>query len=123
MILDVLSGVPMNFRLSADASAYGGVESGYRYGWDIQDFNDPSQWEISYTPFVREVNGMPTADTRPRTWRFDSHTFYVEVIDNSGYTSMAAVTQAATSGARSASQRCLKGMFVAREIASVSPRD
>jgi hypothetical protein len=92
LILDILSGVSMSFKFSADASAYGGAVSGYRYGWDIQDFNDPTQWEVSYTPFIREVNGVPTAETRPRTWRYDSHTFYVEVMDNSGFTSMAAIT-------------------------------
>ena len=91
-IIDLPAGVPMSFRFSADASSYGGVVSGYRYGWDIQDFNDESQWEISYTPFVTFVNGVPTASSPARTWQFDSHTFYVEVIDNSGYTSRTGVT-------------------------------
>jgi hypothetical protein len=91
-IIDMPAGVPMSFRFSADASSYGGVVSGYRYGWDIQDFKDESQWEISYTPFVTYNNGVPSASSPQRTWRFDSHTFYIEVIDNSGYTSRAGIT-------------------------------
>jgi len=91
-IIDLPGNVPMSFRFGVDASSYGGVASGYRYGWDIQDFNDESQWEIQNTPFVTFVNGVPTASSPPRNWQFDSHTFYVEVIDNSGYTSRAGVT-------------------------------
>lgn len=91
-IIDMPAGVAMSFRFGADASGYGGVASGYRYGWDIQDFADESQWEIGYTPFVTLSNGVPTASSPGRTWQFDSHTFYVEVTDNSGYTSRAGVT-------------------------------
>ena len=91
-IIDLPSGVPMSFRFTADASGYGGFVSGYRYGWDIQDFNDESQWDNSFTPFVMFVNGLATASTPARTWQFDTHTFYVEAIDNSGYVSRAAVT-------------------------------
>ena len=91
-IIDMPAGVPMSFRFSADASSYGGVASGYRYGWDIQDFRDDSQWEIGYTPFVTFSAGVPTATSPARTWQFDSHSFYIEVVDNSGYTSRAGVT-------------------------------
>lgn len=83
-IIDLPAKVPMTFRFCADAKSYGGVVSGYRYGWDIQDLNDPEQWDISYTPFVSDDD---CADSPPRTFEFDSHTFHVEVIDNSGYTS------------------------------------
>jgi hypothetical protein len=93
VIVDLLSGIPMNFVFSADASAYGGVASGYRYGWDILDLDDPTQWEVDWTPFVREVNGIPTAQTPPRTWNLDSHTLYIEAIDNSGYISLASITE------------------------------
>lgn len=91
-IIDLPPDVPMSFRFTADASSYGGVASGYRYGWDILDLSDPSQWEVDYTPFVTEVNGIPTAESPVRKWQFDSHTFYVEVIDNSGYRSRVGVT-------------------------------
>ncbi|UCH84246.1 MAG: hypothetical protein JSW50_00740, partial [Candidatus Latescibacterota bacterium] len=87
-ILDLPARVPMVFEWRADASSYGGVVSGYRYGWDIQDLNDPGQWDVSYTPFVTDNN---TAESPPRMFEFDSHTFNIEVIDNSGYTSLVGV--------------------------------
>jgi len=81
-IADILSSIPMSFRWTANASAYGGVVVGYRYGWDIVDLDDDSQWEIDYTPFTGR-----TASSPPRTFFFGTHTFNVEVIDNSGYCS------------------------------------
>lgn len=94
VIIDLPANIAMCFRLTANAEGYGGVASGYRYGWDIQDLNDPGQWEIDYTPFVRECGTppLPCADTPCRAWQFDSHTFYIEVIDNSGYASRVAIT-------------------------------
>ena len=94
VIIDLPANISMCFRLNANAEGYGGVASGYRYGWDIQDLNDPTQWEIDFTPFVRECGTppIPCADTSCRAWQFDSHTFYIEVIDNSGYPSRVAVT-------------------------------
>ena len=72
----------MSFEWSADASHYGGVVSDYRYGWDILDLSDDSQWDIDFTPFVTE-----RAQSPKRTFFFGTHTFYVEVIDNSGFKS------------------------------------
>jgi hypothetical protein len=94
VIIDLPANISMCFRLTANAEGYGGVASGYRYGWDIQDLNDPTQWETDYTPFVRECGTppLPCADTPCRSWQFDSHTFYIEVIDNSGYPSRVAIT-------------------------------
>ncbi|MEJ2720273.1 MAG: hypothetical protein P8181_03920, partial [bacterium] len=83
-IIDLPSKVPMSFRWTANAASYGGVASGYRYGWDIQDLKDDSQWDVLFTPFVTDDN---SAQSPSRSFEFDSHTFYVEVIDNSGYTS------------------------------------
>jgi hypothetical protein len=84
----------MSFSFSADARGYGGVASGYRWGWDIQDLSDPAQWEIDYTPFTKTCGEaqIPCAESPERSWQFDTHTFYIEVIDNSGYTSRVAVT-------------------------------
>jgi hypothetical protein len=79
VIADILSSIPMRFEISADASAYGGVVTGYRYGWDINDLDDGSQWDIDFTPFVGSV-----ARTPPRTYFFGTHTFHVEVRDNYG---------------------------------------
>ncbi len=87
-IIDLPAKVPMTFEFRADARSYGGVVSGYRYGWDIQDLSDPSQWDVDWTPFVTDNN---SAESIPRTFEFDSHTFHVEVIDNSGYTSRVGV--------------------------------
>jgi hypothetical protein len=79
VIIDLPAGVPMQFTWQADAESYGGLVSGYRYGWDIADLADPSQWEVDYTPFTTERVKSPT-----RTFFFGTHTFDVEVIDNNG---------------------------------------
>jgi len=81
-IVDVPSGVDLAFSLSACADHYGGTVSGYRYGWDILDLEDPSQWETDYTPFITAV-----AKTPSRKFNFGTHTFTAEVIDNSGFCS------------------------------------
>jgi hypothetical protein len=81
-ILDMVAGVGMSFNLSACADDYGGTVSGYRYGWDILDLNDPDQWETDYTPFVGSFAVVP-----PRMFNFGTHTFTAEVIDNSGFCS------------------------------------
>ncbi len=81
-ILDMAAGVGMAFTLSACADDYGGTVSGYRYGWDILDLDDPDQWETDYTPFVGSF-----AEIRARAFNFGTHTFTAEVIDNSGFCS------------------------------------
>jgi hypothetical protein len=81
-ILDMAAGVGMAFTLSACADDYGGTVSGYRYGWDILDLNDPDQWEVDYTPFLGSFANVP-----PRSFNFGTHTFTAEVIDNSGFCS------------------------------------
>ncbi len=82
-IADIPARVPLSFTLKACAEQYGGTISGYRYGWDVLDPNDPDQWEIDYTPFI----GQSPATTPPREYSFGTHTFTAEVIDNSGYCS------------------------------------
>jgi hypothetical protein len=76
------SGTPVSFCWTADASSYGGVVAGYRYGWDLIDPNDDEQWEIPFTPF-----GNPQECSPVRTFFFGVHVFYVEVIDNDGFKS------------------------------------
>jgi hypothetical protein len=85
-ILELPAGIPVGFSWSADASSYGGTVHGYRYGWDIIDLNDPSQWEIDFTPFVGSRAQSPT-----RTFFFGTHTFFLEVVDNSGLKTRATV--------------------------------
>ncbi|HEX5133042.1 MAG TPA: hypothetical protein VFX92_11225, partial [Candidatus Krumholzibacteria bacterium] len=87
-ILDIPASVGLDFRLTATADSYGGTVSGYRYGWDIADLNDPEQWEVDFTPFVSEDDlKRPTAKTPARAFFFGTHIFTAEVIDNSGYCS------------------------------------
>ncbi|HEU4365792.1 MAG TPA: hypothetical protein VFT13_10065, partial [Candidatus Krumholzibacteria bacterium] len=88
-ILDVPAGVALDFRLSATAASYGGIVSGYRYGWDIVDLTDPGQWEVDFTPFVTvdPDTKQDTARTPARKFFFGTHVFTAEVIDNSGFCS------------------------------------
>ena len=81
-VIDLPAGVPMFFEWEATADHYGGIVSGYRYGWDILDLNDNDQWEIDYTPFVGDRAKSPS-----RTFFFGTHSFFIEVVDNSGYKS------------------------------------
>lgn len=76
-------GIPLNFSWAADLSVYGGEVVGYRYGWDIQDLNDPDEWETQFSPFILSAS--------ERTFYSGVHTFYVEVLDNSGNSTIGAI--------------------------------
>jgi len=80
--IELQNGTPAIYCWTADASYYGGIVTGYRYGWDIADPNDDSQWEIPYTPFVNPEECSPQ-----RMHTSGVHTFHTEVIDNDGFTS------------------------------------
>jgi hypothetical protein len=86
-ILDLPANVSMDFEFQSNAQSYGGVVSGYRYGWDIEDLNDDEQWEIDYTPFMGVDNEGWTTNARSprRTFFFGTHSFFIEVVDNSGF--------------------------------------
>jgi hypothetical protein len=89
-ILDLPAGVPIEFSWTANASSYGGMVSGYRYGWDINDLNDPEQWTVDYTPFPPPL--LPTDNVTARlpvpvVYFFGTHVFTLEVVDNSGFCS------------------------------------
>ncbi|MBN2071469.1 MAG: hypothetical protein JW814_08435 [Candidatus Krumholzibacteriota bacterium] len=71
---DLPPGVPLNFTWIADASDYGGEITGYRYGWDVQDLNNPSDWEANFSPFLKAAD--------ERILYSGSHTLYVQVKDN-----------------------------------------
>ncbi len=71
---DLPPGVPLNFRWTATAEDYGGEIKSYRYGWDIQQLDDPSQWSVTASPFIK------TAE--PKTFFSGVHRFLVEVVDN-----------------------------------------
>ncbi|MEJ2722158.1 MAG: hypothetical protein P8181_13615, partial [bacterium] len=82
-IIDFPTGTPVSFRFKAGSTS-GSAISGYRYGWDILDLTDDTQWDIPFTPFASDDN---SAESVPRSFTegLDSHTFHVEVIDNSGF--------------------------------------
>jgi hypothetical protein len=73
----------MVFSWEADASSYGGVVSTYRYGWDIADLNDPSEWDVEPSPFV--------LSTPVRKYHAGVHTLYIEAADNLGATTLASL--------------------------------
>jgi hypothetical protein len=80
---DLPGGVPLNFRWEADAEEYGGEIVCYRYGWDVQDINDPSDWDVECAPFH---TAAPT-----RTLYSGVHTLYIEAVDNGNKTTRAAI--------------------------------
>ena len=89
VFVDVSTGTEAVFCWAADASYYGGIGTGFRYGWDVLDPDDGDDpgWEIDWTPFV-----MMQECSVLRAFFFGTHTFTIQVIDNDGYKSRAAVT-------------------------------
>jgi hypothetical protein len=80
---DLPPGVPLNFRWRADASTYGAQVVGYRYGWNVADVSNPSDWAVPFSPF---------SVTAPvRILYSGIHTFFVEVIDNTGASTLAQI--------------------------------
>ncbi len=75
---DMPPSIPLNFRWWADASTYGGQIVGFRYGWDVADINNPSDWEGPFSPFTTAAD--------ERIHYSGIHTFFVEAIDNAGMT-------------------------------------
>lgn len=82
VIVDLPANVPIQFRWTADADSYAGIVTGYRYGWDVNDLDDPRQWAIDFTPFPSGRESA--ASSPPKVFHFGSHTFNVEVTDNNG---------------------------------------
>jgi hypothetical protein len=71
---DLPPGVPLNFSWKATAEDYGGEIQSFRYGWDIQQIDDPSQWAVSASPFIKNAES--------KTFYSGVHRFLVEVVDN-----------------------------------------
>ncbi len=67
-------GVPLNFKWEATAAEYGAEIVGYRYGWDVSDINNPTDWAVPLGPYK-------TAPTK--TLYAGTHSFLVESRDNS----------------------------------------
>jgi len=74
---------PMNFRWEGDASAYGSSVASYRYGWDIMNLDDPTQWDVSPNP---NLKSMPT-----KRFQVGTHTLYIEAVDFLGYATIAKI--------------------------------
>lgn len=70
------AGFVFHFSWYADASSYGGVVTSYRYGWDVTDLNDPSDWAVNPSPYVTAAP--------PATFRSGVHTLFIEAVDNNG---------------------------------------
>jgi len=77
---DIAQNQPLEFSWTADASGYGGIITGYRYGWDVEDLTDDEDpgWAVQF--------GTTSANIEAPITSFDSglHTLTVEVLDNSG---------------------------------------
>jgi len=87
-ITDFPAGVAIQFTITADASNYGGEETGYRYGWDVANPDNPDDWEMEWTSFPpHPYYEPPSARTAPFTFFGGTRTFRAEVIDNSGFKS------------------------------------
>jgi hypothetical protein len=84
--LEVPSGMALEFCWYADASNDGGKVEAYRYGWDINDLSDPSQWAVDYTRLTKRGACAPT-----QTFYSGVHILHVEVIDEYGSKSQAAI--------------------------------
>jgi len=80
---DFAPGVDLNFSWKGDASSYAGKISGYSYGWDVRDINNPDDWEVYRNPYVKTA--------KPRAFYSGVHTFYVEAVDNSGVSTLGQV--------------------------------
>ncbi len=78
--MNVPSGFSTRFSWTGDAANYGGVIRSFRYGWDIQQLDDPSQWAVVASPY--------TTSAQERRWYSGTHVLYVEVVDNLGYVTM-----------------------------------
>jgi hypothetical protein len=77
------AGFEFRFTWKADASGYGGVISGYRYGWDVADLSNPNEWEALLSPYATWAP--------PRSFSSGVHTLFVEAVDNNGYSTLAQI--------------------------------
>ncbi len=77
---EIPAGLALKFSWSAGASLYGGELTGYRFGWDIVDIDDPQEWAVG---FSLEHTSAP-----PRSFSSGVHTFFVEAMDHMGKISL-----------------------------------
>ena len=70
---NTMVGRQINLTWKGDASYYGGTISGYRWGIDIENLGDPSQWETGWSP--ENVSATLSFD------QIGSHRVFVQVKD------------------------------------------
>lgn len=77
---DIAQNQPLQFEWSASADSYGGIITGYRYGWDVEDLDDPNDpgWNGQF--------GLSDSHraTDLTTFSSSQHVLTVECRDNSG---------------------------------------
>jgi hypothetical protein len=78
--MNIPAGFSTRFSWTGDASSYGGVVRSFRYGWDIQQLDDPSQWSTAPNPYITSA--------QERQWYSGTHVLFVEVVDNLGYVTL-----------------------------------
>ena len=74
--VDVPPGFEMKWTWTGDASSYGGIVQSFRYGWDVADLNEPTEWDVFPSPYVTSAGS--------KTFYSGIHTLYVESADNLG---------------------------------------
>ncbi len=77
----VPGGFALDFGWTADASSYGAEVSSYRYGWDVADLSEPSDWDVLPSPLIKSAPII--------SFETGVHTLYVEATDNMGTTTLA----------------------------------
>jgi hypothetical protein len=77
---EIVSGQPLQFSWTAGASSYAGIVEAFRYGWEVQDYNDSNDpgWAVGWGlgELYRRAN--------PRSFGQGTPNFVVQVRDNSG---------------------------------------
>jgi hypothetical protein len=79
VVLEVTADTNLNFSWLGDASGYGGVILGYRYGWDVVDPDDPVDPGWATSGYVADLLFAP-----PVSFSQGLHILYVEVVDAAG---------------------------------------
>jgi hypothetical protein len=80
--VSIAAGQEVRFRWRGDASPYGSEVAGYRYGWDMLDPTEDSQWECGWNLDCTRL--VPS-----RRFQNGTHRFYLQALDAAGDTTSA----------------------------------
>jgi hypothetical protein len=78
---------PVEFRWTAHPGHDFEDAMAYRYGWDVENVDDETQWDVPFTPFDGGETCSPPMIFPPGT-----HTFHLDVINASGFVARIPVT-------------------------------